>query len=69
MPVSKPEITNARDRENSSPLSSRYAKLVIGGIVLSFLIGAFFFMTIAQQRTGAVIPVDAAPHYYMHDAE
>jgi len=40
----------------------------IAGIALSFCIGVVFFLTIAQSRSGDPIPVDAAPHYYIHDA-
>ena len=36
--------------------------------LLSFTIGVVFFLTIAQTKSGDPIPVDAAPHYYMHDA-
>tara|TARA_R110002096_G_scaffold44526_4_gene120023 strand:- start:265 stop:477 length:213 start_codon:yes stop_codon:yes gene_type:complete len=66
--VPKPENVEHDLGPNSSPLSSPFAKLIIGGIVLSFGIGVVFFLTIAQQRSGELIPIDAAPNYYMHDA-
>ncbi len=44
---------------NPSPFQTPYAKLVIGGIVLSFSIGVFFFLTIAQERSGEEIRHDA----------
>jgi len=50
------EIDENRDR---SPLTSPFAWLFIGGVVLTFLLGIVFFLTIAQQRSGDLIPLDA----------
>jgi len=66
--VSKPENIETDSRSDASPLRSPFAILIIGGIMMSFGIGIVFFLTIARQRTGAPIPIDAAPNYYMHDA-
>jgi hypothetical protein len=66
--VPKPENIEQDSGPKSSLFRNPFAILVIGGIVLSFGIGVVFFATIAQQRSGDLIPDDAAPHYYMHDA-
>jgi hypothetical protein len=66
--VPEPENIETDSRSNASPFRSPFAILVVGGIVMSFGIGVVFFLTIARQRTGAPIPIDAAPNYYVHDA-
>ena len=43
-------------------------KVIIVGVIVSFLIGLVLFATIAQTRSGDPIPPDASPHYYIHDA-
>lgn len=54
------------DRKAGS--SSGVGFLIIGGILVSFVLGGVFFLTIAQQRTGDAIPPDAAPNYFIEDA-
>ena len=52
----------------NSVLSRHFGKMVVGAIFVSFGLGVFFFLTIAQQRSGDPIPDDAAPSYFVEDA-
>ncbi|MCP4444767.1 MAG: hypothetical protein GY811_05405 [Myxococcales bacterium] len=54
------EIGEPVDEANESAISKHFAKLFVGCVVVSFIVGIVFFFTLAQQRSGSPIPQDAA---------
>ena len=56
------------EEDRNSELFHARGKLIITAVATSFALGLYLLYSVAFERPGDPIPVDAAPHYYIHDA-